>query len=62
MKVKYGITGNKYVLGTKEECIEVCNHIGKSTNSIRFSEKYNCFVFRIKSKYHKLRLKNYLDK
>lgn len=53
MNVKHGITGNKYILGTREEVENICDKIGKARSSIRYTEKYDCYVARIKSKKHK---------
>lgn len=42
---------------TSKELAAVCIDIGKSTNSIRYVEKYKKYVIRIKSKKHKKMLK-----
>ena len=65
-RIVHGITGNKYVLGSKEELENVCDVIGKAKSSIRYTEKYKCHVIRIKSKKHKdalteMAIRNVLD-
>ena len=57
MDIRHGITGNKYVLGTQEELQNICDRIGKSVTAIHVSDRYNCFVMRLKSKHHKQQLK-----
>lgn len=57
MKIVHGITGNKYILGTLKEVQEVCFEIGKSEHSVQYVETHDCYVARVKSKKHKLRLK-----
>jgi len=62
MLIQHGITGNKHVLGTEEECIEACNYIGKAVSSIRFVKKYDAYCIRVKSKKHKSKLKEFEKK
>ena len=60
MKISYGITGNYYATSlVKEELIELCNRIGKSPNSIRWHKKYLTWVFRVKSKTHRRKMKEH---
>lgn len=57
-KISYGITGNYYVTSIiKSELVKVCKKIGKSPNSISWHEKYQTFVFRVKNKTQKNKLK-----
>ena len=60
MTFKHGITGNYYVTSLeKSELVIVCRAIGKSEVSIKWHEKYNCWVFRVKEKAMKKKLKEY---
>jgi len=55
--LKVGLGGNHYVIcDTRERIVPVCEIINKSTNSIYFSKKYNCFAIRVKAKKMKRRL------
>jgi hypothetical protein len=60
MTIKYGITGNYYVTSLdKSELVVVCNAIDKSETSIKWHDKYKCWVFRVKDKTTKVKLKKY---
>jgi len=55
--LKIGLGGNYYVIcDIKEELIPICESIDKSTNSIYFNNKYECWAIRIKSKTMKEKL------
>jgi flagellar biosynthesis/type III secretory pathway chaperone len=57
--ITYGITGNYYATSNdKNELVTVCNQIGKSISSIRWSVKHNTWAIRVKSKKHKKALKS----
>ena len=56
MNIRENISGNKYVLGTQEELQNICERIGKSSSAIHLSDRYNCFVMRLKSRYHQQKL------
>lgn len=59
VSIKYGITGNYYAVSKdKNQLIDLCRKIGKSPNSIGWSEKFGTWVFRVKNRTHKNRLKN----
>ena len=52
--IKTGIGGNVYAFSSnKNTLIKLCEQINKSTNSIYFSKKHNCYAIRIKAKHHK---------
>lgn len=57
--LKVGIGGNYYIVcNDKCKLVSVCERIGKSSGSIYFNIKYNCWVIRIKSKSMKHKIKN----
>lgn len=61
MKYQHGITGNLYVTSpTKEPIIKLCEEIGKSSNAVYWSTKYNTWAVRFKSKYHKKKVRAYM--
>lgn len=61
MIIQYGITGNYYATSLeKSELVVLCSQIGKSESSIKWHKKYNCWVFRVKDKKTKDKLKSTL--
>jgi len=61
--LKVGLGGNYYVLCILHDPLkEICLAIEKSTNSIYYHDKHNCWVFRVRSTHHKTRLNNLMKK
>jgi len=61
--LKTGLGGNLYVISTSHlQLCEICASINKSHKSIYWSKKYCCFAIRIKSKTHKARVRELLEK
>lgn len=54
---KVGLGGNYYIVcNTKEKLVLICKKLDKSSNSIYYNNKYNCWTIRIKSKRTKEKL------
>lgn len=57
MILKWGITGNYYVIGKRADIVEVCEQIDKSERSIYYSRKFKRWAIRVKNKRQKALLK-----
>lgn len=60
--VWYGLTGNIYITCTHREwLVPVCKHIRKSPSSIYYNDKWECYTIRVKSKFHKKKVKGVIE-
>lgn len=62
MILKWGITGNFYVIGKRVDIVEVCKQISKSERSVYYSSKFKRWAIRVKNKRQKVLLKEIFKK
>ncbi len=59
MRYRIGLGGNHYFTSrNRDELIDICTLISKSPNSIYWNDKYETYVIRIKSDFHKKKIKS----
>lgn len=62
-QLKVGVGGNYYVISTDKNNLDaICVMIKKSRNAVYFSEKYQCWIIRVKSKKQKILLKELFER